>query len=483
MTKAASQAPANGLKLNYKRTALIGFAFFGILLLWQVYDSWCPTFLTDIFARNFYDMSSAELKASDPAKILNVQWIVGIIMACDNLAALILLPIFGNLSDKTHTPIGKRMPYILVGTFVAAVAFPFIPLFFHYNNIVGMVAAMAVVLIFMMMYRNPAVALMPDITPKPLRAKANGIINIMGYFGGAFATVLGIFMVLSKYINAPIAERNIWTIELPFIIASVLMLISAMVLFATIKENKITEEIKDELELGERLAAVETPIDDDKPMSKANKTMLLAILGAEFLWFMSDNALGTYIGNYVIYHLQSVSSATMVLTIIGGLASVIGFAIAGGIADKIGRKWTISSGLAITFVGLIIMCFVSPTGRAVGERGEFAFPTLLYAVWALKGFGMALVHNCSFPMVVELCSSKKIGRFTGYYYTASMSAQTLTPVLLGLVLNATLAWRALPVYAAILTALSFGVFTALVKNIKASKVANVVGLEALGEDD
>ena len=471
------------LKLNVRRTSMIGFAFFGILLLWQVYDSWCPTFLTDIFARHIYEMSSAELKASDPARILNVQWIVGIIMACDNLAALILLPIFGNLSDKTDTPIGKRMPYILVGTFVSAVAFPFIPLFFHHNNMVGMVVTMAIVLIFMMMYRNPAVALMPDITPKPLRARANGIINIMGYLGGAFATVLGILFVLSSYINAPVSERNIWTIEMPFIIASVLMVISALVLFATIKENKIEEEIRDELELGEKLAAVETPIDDDKPMSKANKTMLLAILGAEFLWFMSDNALGTYIGNYVIYHLQSVSSATMILTILGGLASVVGFAIAGGIADRIGRKWTISAGLAVTFVGLVVMCFVAPTGRVVGERGEFAFPALLYAVWVLKGFGMALVHNCSFPMVVELCSSKKIGKFTGYYYTASMSAQTITPVLLGLVLNATLAWRALPIYAAILTALSFAVFTALVKNIKVSKVPTVTGLEALDGGD
>ena len=483
MSKKSGSAAPGGLKLNYKRTFLIGFAFFGILLLWQVYDSWCPTFLTDIFARRMYGLSSAELKAGDPDKILNVQWIVGIIMACDNLAALILLPIFGNLSDKTKTPIGKRMPYILAGTFVAAVAFPFIPLFFHHNNIVGMVIMMGVVLLFMMMYRNPAVALMPDITPKPLRAKANGIINIMGYLGGAFATVLGIFLVLSSYINAPDNARNIWTIELPFLIASVLMVISALVLFFTVKENEIAEEMKEELELGEQLAAVETPIDDDKPMSKANKTMLLAILGAEFLWFMSDNALGTYIGNYVIYYLKSVSSATMILTIIGGLASVVGFAIAGGIADKIGRKWTISSGLAITFVGLVIMCFVTPTSKVIGSLGEYAFPTLLYVVWAFKGFGMALVHNCSFPMVVELCSSKKIGKFTGYYYAASMSAQTVTPVLLGLVLNATLAWRALPIYACILTALSCTVFTLLVKNIKVGKVANVKGLEALGADD
>ncbi len=473
------------LKLNYKRTALIGFAFFGILLLWQVYDSWCPTFLTDIFAKTYYGMTSAELKASDPDKILNVQWIVGIIMACDNLAALILLPIFGNLSDRTKSPIGKRMPYILIGTFVSAVAFPFIPLFFHYNNIGGMVCMMAIVLIFMMMYRNPAVALMPDITPKPLRAKANGIINIMGYFGGAFATVVGLVFVLSSYINAPSAERNIWTIELPFIIASVLMVISALVLFKTIRENELAEQLKDELEEGERLAAVATPIDDDKPMSIENRNMLLAILGAEFLWFMSDNALGTYIGNYVIYYLKSASSATMILTILGGLASVLGFAIAGAIAEKIGRKWTISSGLMVTFIGLIIMCFVRPTQvvQASAAHGEFTFPTLLYVVWALKGFGMALVHNCSFPMVVELCSAKKIGKFTGFYYAASMSAQTVTPVLLGLVLKAASAWRALPVYACILTLLSCTVFSSLVKNIKANKVANTVGLEALGEDD
>ena len=123
------------------------------------------------------------------------------------------------------------------------------------------------------------------------------------------------------------------------------------------------------------------------------------------------------------------------------------------------------------------------TGTVTGAHGEFAFPVLLYGVWAIKGFGMALVHNCSFPMVVELCSSKKIGKFTGYYYTASMSAQTITPVFLGFVFDATGAWRALPVYSSALILCSFGVFTALVKNIKANKVANAKGLEALGDDD
>ena len=456
------------LKLNKKRTFLIGFAFFGILLLWQVYDSWCPTLLTEII--------KTRLGTADE---LEVQWLVGIIMACDNLAALILLPIFGSLSDKTHTKIGKRMPYILVGTFVSAIAFPFIPLFFHLNKIGAMIAMMAIVLLFMMMYRNPAVALMPDITPKPLRAKANGIINIMGYFGGAFATVLGMVFVLSKYLTG---NRSLMTIELPFVIASVLMVISALVLFFTIRENKIEEEIKDDLAEGERLAAIADPVDDDKPMSKANRIMLFAILGAEFLWFMSDNALGTYLNNYVFYAMGAATSNTSMMVIAGGLASVIGFATAGFIADKVGRKWTISAGLMLTFVGLVLMCFIKAS-TTVLDSGLKAFPKLLLVVWIIKGYGMALVHNCSFPMVVELCSSKKIGKFTGYYYASSMAAQTVTPVLLGLILRASGAWSVLPKYATILTLASCAVFTMCVKNIKAKKVENAKGLEALGSED
>ena len=125
------------LKLNWKRTFIIGFAFFGILLLWQVYDSWCPTFLTELF-KNSFNITESE----------QVQYLVGIIMALDNLAALILLPIFGNLSDKTKSPIGKRMPYIIVGTLVCAIAFPFVPVFFHMHSLVGTIIMMAVVVFF-----------------------------------------------------------------------------------------------------------------------------------------------------------------------------------------------------------------------------------------------------------------------------------------------------------------------------------------------
>ena len=425
------QVEQKPFKLNLKRTFLIGFAFFGILLLWQVYDSWCPPLLTELFKNSFGVTNERE-----------VQYLVGIMMAVDNLAALVLLPIFGRLSDKTHTRIGKRMPYILVGTFVCAVAFPFMPVFFHYNNVAGFIAMMLIVVIFMMMYRNPAVALMPDLTPKPLRSKANGIINIMGYVGGLFATIVGIVFVLSEYLGTKIdkvtglpaehtwAYNNIWALELPFLIASVLMVISAVVLFFTVKENKVEEEIADELRRGEEMSATEDKVDDDKPMTRANKIMLFLILGAEFFWFMADNGIGTFMSNYTIYHLGASTASNMVNTIMGGVGSVIGFAIGGFIAAKIGRKWTIFSGLGLSLLSYIVWIIGTFTFLK-GAAGSGDFPKIIWAIWFIKGFGMSLVHLNSFPMVVELCNSKKIGAFTGYYYASSMAAQTITPVALG----------------------------------------------------
>lgn len=470
-----NQNSNQSLKLNVKRTCIIGFAFFGILLLWQVYDSWCPTFLTELFKKAIPGSTEKE-----------VQYLVGIMMAIDNLAALILLPIFGKLSDKTHTKIGKRMPYILVGTFVCAIAFPFIPVFFHYNNLVGYLIMMFIVVNFMMMYRNPAVSLMPDMTPKPLRSKANGIINIMGYLGGACATIVGIFFVLSQYLGTKGVETwqtgNIWTIEIPFLLASVLMVISAIVLFVNINENKIEAEMKDELERGEELAAVETKIEDDKPMSKANKTMLILILIAEFFWFMADNGIGTFMGNYTIYYLKASSSANMINTIVGGLGSVIGFALGGFIAEKIGRKWTVFSGLALTLLSYLFWIIASYTFLN-GAAGSGKFPIVIYFIWLFKGFGMSLVHVNSFPMVVELCSSKKIGAFTGYYYASSMASQTITPIALGsLMLIDGLDFGFLPIYAFSCLTCSLIVFL-FVKNVKINKVKVSKGLEAFDQED
>ena len=463
------------LKLNYKRTAIIGFAFFGILLLWQVYDSWCPTFLTELFKTAFPHIQNAE----------EVQYLVGIIMALDNLAALIMLPIFGALSDKTKSPIGKRMPYILVGTFVCAVAFPFIPVFFHYNNIAGVISMMLIVVVFMMMYRNPAVSLMPDLTPKPLRSKANGIINIMGYIGGAFATVVGIFFVLSDYLDIDgvggWASHNIWVIEIPFLMASVLMIASCLVLFFTIKENKIAKEVEADMKLGEEMSELKEKVVDDKPLTKANKVMLILILVAVFLWFMADNGIATFMGNYTIYYLGAKSSSNMINTIVGGVGSVIGFAVGGIIAGKLGRKWTIIGGLSLTLIAYLIWAIFNFTLDHFAQ-GSGEFPLFLYFIWFFKGFGMSLVHVNSYPMVVELCNSKKIGRYTGYYYAASMAAQTITPIALGaLMLIPNFTFSILPIYALICLAGALAVFF-FIKNVKTLKTSFKKGLESMDND-
>ena len=473
MSEKVREIPSNGgFKLNYKRTLTIGFAFFGILLLWQVYDLWCPTFLTELFKSAFNTTEDQD-----------VQYLVGIVMAMDNLAALILLPIFGRLSDKTHTRLGKRMPYILIGTFVCSVAFPFIPVFFHYNNIVGTIIMMAIVLIFAMMYRNPAVALMPDITPKPLRSKANGLINVMGYIGGAFGTVVGLIFVLSNYLGKKGTDNwaygNIWAVEAPFLIGSVLMLISAIFLCLKIKENKLAQEMKDEMARGEEFseAADKIKADDDSPMTKANKIMLFLILGAEFFWFMADNGVSTFLNNYIVYGVEGSSASTSMMTIIGGVGSVIGFILGGIIAEKITRKYSIITGLALTLLCYAlwaIMTFAVGIGNSV--------PIWLLILWFVKGFGMSLVHVNSYPMVVELCSGKKIGAFTGYYYASSMAAQTITPILLGtLLLAPSFNWHILPIYAGICIIISMIVFF-FIKNVKNTKTDFKKGLEALDND-
>lgn len=488
----APQAEAKApLKLNYKRTFVIGFAFFGILLLWQIYNLTCPTFLTELFTKLFYPgVDLTALKTSDPEAytndILHVQYIVGIIMALDNIAALIMLPIFGRLSDKTKSPLGKRMPFILIGTLVSAIAVPFIPLCFHLGSLPGLIASMAVVIFFMMMYRSPAVALMPDMTPKPLRAKANGIINIAGYLGGGIGTVMLLItpFQLTTYLNG---ERDLWRLEIPYLVVSLMMIVSVLVLFLKIKENKIEQEVEPEMKRGEMEAEIVdklTDVSDEAPMSKANKRMLFFILAAEVLWFMSFNSVETYIGNYVIYFLDCKSGSTSLLSIIAGVCSVVGFLTAGPISQRIGRKWTIFTGLAICCVSYFVMIFIHQSSGTVVSGGVtyHTLPWLFYPLWIMNGYGGALIHTCSFPMVVELCTKKKVGQFTGYYYAASMAAQSLTPVLVGLIFLGAREWVVLPIYATAMMAASLIVFS-FVKNVKIQKVQTQKGLEALGGDD
>ena len=485
-----------------KRTMWIGLAFFGILLVWQLYNSYCAPMLSFMFARHDYADQVAAGAAAGYATMkdllahnfiteqdyLQIQWKVGIIMALDNIAALFIMPIFGNLSDKTKTKLGKRMPFIIVGSVVTAMVLPFVPLFFvkamaaesaaMLGMIVGMVAMMCLIIIFMMSYRSPAVALMPDLTPKPLRSRANGIINIVGYVGGAVGSVAAIVIPVTKYIDG--SNRSLLMLEIPFIVCSVCLLGSLVLLLFKVRENKLHEELDEEIKLGDAMGESAEQVTTTEKLSKNNMRNLVLILIAEMFWFMSLNAVETFQTNYVMFWLDTSSAGGAIMTVVSGAASIIGFLTAGFLADKIGRKWTIFSGICLVCVCYIIYSLIPESET----HGTFAasLPWLFFVLLPAIGFGSSLIHICSFPLVTDYCTSDKLGRFTSLYYTASMLAQSITPILIGFIFIKT-SWVALPIYSAVLMGIAGAVFFFVKAPHKKDTGENAKGLDALGADD
>lgn len=452
------------LKLNYKRTFVIGFAFFGILMLWQVYNTYCPLILTELF-KNVFGITDEK----------QVQYIVGVLMACDNIVALFMLPIFGKLSDTTHTRFGKRMPYIVIGTIASAIVFPLIVVMFLLNSLVGVIIMLTLTLLFMQMYRNPAVSLMPDVTPKPLRSKANGIINIVGYIGAILGGAMAmIFPFVKDTIDQP-------KLIIPFIITAVCMLVTCAFLFFKVKENKIEVEIADDLKRGEEETELIEAVEEDKPLSSANKRSLIILIAALFLWFAAFNAVETFWSTYGAYHLNisNYSLFTIVLTI----ASLISFFPASIVSDKIGRKWTIIIGLALLVIALAGLIFVPRADATFVKDGTTYNKAhiLLFPCFIVAGIGWAFVNCCSYPMVVELSNKKNIGKYTGIYYAASMAAQSLTPVVAGLAVFFADAWNVLFIYSSALMGLSLLVFF-FVNNVKTKKSEKKKGLEVFDQD-
>ena len=374
-------------KLNYKQTFFIGCAFFTIMLLWQVYNYMCPLFLEEMDVKDTYK---------------------GLIMAGDNIFALIMLPVFGSLSDKTKTKLGKRMPYIVVGTILAATAFPFVAALGMSGNLIGLLIAMGLILFFMNIYRAPAVALMPDLTPKKFRSKANGIINLMGGVGGIFAYGTALLFG-SKY---PF---------IPFVVTSALMIVALIVLLSTVKEAKLLAEIENDEEIKEE-------INNLKPLDKSQKKNLIFILCAVFSWFFAMNAVETFWGTYswdVFFNNNPDNKTTSAIALLIYTAAAIASYLPGGIlAQKIGRKKTIIIGITCIFVPFFIASFLT-------KWNLIGFVIL----FILAGFGWAAINSNSYPMVVEYANGSNGGKFTGFYYTASQLAQTVTPLIIGSVMD------------------------------------------------
>lgn len=479
------------MKLDNKKTIYIGFAFLIIMMFWQVYDNIIAKILINSFGLN--------------------QTESGAVMALDNILAVFLLPLFGSLSDKTKSKMGKRKPYVLVGTIVAAILIMGISIFDNqqlakitdagiqevqtvvvgseeypeatyevivYDAVdskevvekqelssgdkvylfgdklyetkeyaadiravdvreitavnkqyfVGFITLLFLILLAMASFRTPAVSLMPDVTPKPLRSKANAIINLMGCAGGIIA--LGFMSFLA-------VDYKSYTVT--FVCLGVLMLIALVIFMVKVKENKFVAEMESaSAEYG--IEEEEEATTSNAKMPKAVKISFVLILLSVVFWYMAYNAATT---KFSVYASTVLDTGFTMPLLIAQAAAIVTYIPIGALSSKFGRKKLVIVGVVILFLAFLIGSFLTDKSAI-----------LIWVVMAMAGVGWATINVNSYPMIVEMSKASDIGKYTGIYYTASMIAQTVTPVLSGLVMD-TFSMRWLFPYCVVFCALAF----------------------------
>ena len=429
------------MKLDYRRVLFVGFAFFLICAFWQAYDNIIPKILTDKFG-----MSQA--------------W-SGFIMALDNILAVVLLPVFGAISDRHNGRFGKRTPFIIVGTISAAVALVALTVAdnlqlanidagvaeigvensaertayawsvttSHPLPLIIFIVLLLLVLLSMSIFRSPAVALMPDVTPKPLRSKANAIINLMGSAGGIIILVLGILFGTGK------PENAVMSYSVFFGVVAAIMLVALAVFLLTVREvrwsaeaDKINSQLTNDEKASESEATGDKPVSDasgsknSSGLSRGQLKSLIFILASVVLWYMGYNAVTS---KYSVYAGDILGLDYNLTLIIAQAAAIASYIPVGILSQKFGRKRMI-------LVGVVMLGAAFGSAAFMREGSNIWVMNFLFA---LAGIGWATINVNSYPMVVELAGTDDVGKYTGFYYTASMAAQIATPILSGLFLT------------------------------------------------
>jgi Na+/melibiose symporter-like transporter len=379
-------------RLNYGKTFLLGFGFFGVSVIWGVYNAFVPIFLSEKFH-------------------IAAGWI-GFFMTLDNIAALFIQPPVGAWSDRVRTPLGRRIPFILIGAPISAIAFGLIPLA---NALPLFVACTSTLLLSAALWRTPVVALMPDITPSAFRSQANGIINFMGGVGTIVALQTGGML----YKLSP---------NFPFWLGSALVVLAALIVYLFIKEPQEYEATEAQPGM---LASLKEVFTEEE---KSGLRILLAI----FFWFIGFSAIETFFTLYAKNHLGLEAGDGATLLSVLPLFFVL-FAIpAGFIAGKIGRRTTISIGLSILIV-VTVLLYITPAGAlltAIAPLPVVGIPltagggrmlTLAGVLLIMGGIGWALININSLPMIVDLTSAARIGTYTGLYYLFSTLSAIVGP--------------------------------------------------------
>ena len=521
------------MKLDYKRTVLVGFAFFLICAFWQIYDVTIAMTLTSKFGLS--------------------QTASGFVMALDNILALFMLPLFGGISDRHKGKSGRRTPFIRTGTILAVVFLMVLSLadnaqlakIERYSKVndpatmeliydeqkdtvlttpegveyklselytreefsklttdsetternsfgrevkvnlytrhvvparqacasavteqnpgilIVFLGILLLLLISMATFRTPAVALMPDVTLKPLRSKANAVINLMGNAGGIIVLAIGSVLAISKVKNAYMSYIGVYAI------VGGIMLVALIIFLLSVKEPKWAAQMQEQsIALGLDQEE-QTQEGQKRKLDKAQLRSLIFILASIVLWFFGYNAVTT---KYTVYAQNVLDKDATLTLLLANIAAIIAYLPVGMVASRIGRKKTILIGIVMLFTAFFVGCFLTASSPN----------WLMSCMFCLAGVAWATINVNSFPMVVEMCSGADVGKYTGFYYTASMAAQSLTPTISGIFMD-NVAMTSLFPYASIFVGLAF--FTMLMVKHGDSKAPVKKGLEALDMDD
>ena len=394
-------------RFRYGKIFLLGFGFFGISVLWALYNAYVPIFLKD-FALSYL--------------------VIGFIMTIDNIFAIVMLPYIGALSDQTRTRIGRRMPYILTGAPMGALFFALIPVARNLHSLLFMMTTIIIMNFAMALFRSPVIALMPDITPSRYRSQANGIINFMGGLGA----------LLVYFIGKPLYDRNY---ALPFYLGALILFLSSLLVVIFIKEPEVYRR-KEPNTRREKLIrrSFGELLENLKDVFVSKEKSLLFMLLSILFWFIAFNAIETFFTSYAKFEIGIKESTGALVLGFFSLAFMIFSIPAGFMGSKIGRRRTMTLGLITIIVIVILTLFFGMRVSAISEGSELElarsrFVKTLFLLFSIGGMGWAMVNVNSLPTIVDMTEDKKVGGYTGLYYFFSMAANIFAPPLAGLLID------------------------------------------------
>ncbi len=472
MSKQELFCEKNG-KLNVWHTILTGFAFLSTSIAWAIYDPYITKILNRLLSESQWitDLSTrlndafprlAEFAATQGQDVTAagggitlVPLFIGVIMTFDNIFGVIFQPTFGKLSDRCHSKLGKRRPFIVYGAPVSAAIFALIPWVALTNSLPATMVCIILFVFSMSLWRAPAVALMPALTPPELRSEGNAIINLMGGVGSVIGmvagTVVGVVYKLVTQSQVTIDNEQSTTFPYVFLVGGIVMIIGMLVVRAFVKEpsskleveaakNQALEE-KAQLDAEKAAKKAEKAARKEQKLSKGERKSLICMLGGLFFLFCGTNAITTFFALFAAEVLGKSTSEATIMTTLFAVCSAVAAIPAGKMGKKLGRKKTILIGLVI-FMAVFLMYVLT---------GSMA---LIWVALIFGGFANMLITVNTLPLVLEIGGIDKVGTFTGYYYTATFSAQIASPIIYGIVRMISGSYLSLFIYSPIMFILS-----------------------------